>query len=67
MSTVITAKVFTSGSSHALQLPRAFKIKDGVLHLTRSETGFEAQVPPSKSSRARRLKLLRALSRNHSD
>ena len=61
MNKVLIAKVFKSGNSHALQLPHALKPRASVLHLTRTETGFEARVPPSKASQARRLKLLRTL------
>ena len=58
MSTVITAKVFKSGNSQALRLPRALKLKARTFHLTLTDSGFQATDPAAE---ARRLKALRAL------
>jgi virulence-associated protein VagC len=53
MSTVITAKVFKSGRSFALQLPRALKVRTKGSHITRTATGFEATVPVTNARQAR--------------
>ncbi|MEI6860934.1 MAG: hypothetical protein WCL04_01615 [Verrucomicrobiota bacterium] len=58
MSTVITAKIFKSGNSLALRLPRALKLKARTFHLTPTDCGFQATDPAAE---ARRLKALRAL------
>ena len=58
MSTVISAKVFKSGNSLALRLPRALKLKAKSYHITPTAGGFQATDPAAE---ARRLKALRKL------
>jgi antitoxin VapB len=54
----MTAKVFKSGNSQALRLPRALKLKAKVFQLTQTDGGFVATDPAAE---ARRLKALRKL------
>jgi virulence-associated protein VagC len=58
MGTIITAKVFKSGNSQALRLPRALKLKAKSYHITPTDGGFQATDPAAE---ARRLKALRKL------
>ena len=57
MSTV-TAKVFRSGNSKALRLPKALKVTAKSYEVTPTATGFIVTDPAAE---ARRLKALRAL------
>jgi virulence-associated protein VagC len=58
MSAIITAKVFKAGNSLALRLPRTFKAKAKVYHLTPTNSGFQAVDPAAEASRLKALRKL---------
>ncbi len=58
--TVVTAKVFKSGNSQALRLPKSLRVTARSLHITPTDTGFLVTDPAAE---ARRLKALDKLLR----
>jgi antitoxin VapB len=55
---VMTAKVFKSGNSQALRLPKAFRIASGTVQLVKLPDGFNAR---DEKAHIRRLKAFTAL------
>ncbi|MBK8476580.1 MAG: hypothetical protein IPL39_09695 [Opitutaceae bacterium] len=53
-----TAKVFTSGNSQALRLPKAFRVRGKMLELSAIPGGFMAVDPDEILRRRRTLKKL---------
>ena len=55
---VATAKVFQSGNSQALRLPKAFRLRSSVVKLVKTADGFTVH---DESAHARRVKAFAAL------
>jgi antitoxin VapB len=53
-----TAKVFQSGNSQALRLPKAFRLSSKIVKLVRTPDGFSVK---DESANARRIKAFAAL------
>jgi len=51
--TAITAKVFQSGNSQALRLPKAFRLKSSTVKLVRTADGFSVHDEQAQASRIR--------------
>ena len=62
---VITAKVFQSGNSKALRLPRQLNVKAKAYEVTPTRDGFIVIDPAARVRRERALKKLRKLSALH--
>ncbi len=58
---MITAKVFQSGNSKALRLPRQLKVKTKTYDVTPTRDGFIVTDPAVRARRERALKKLRKL------
>jgi antitoxin VapB len=56
--TIATAKVFKSGNSQAVRLPKAFRITSATVRLTKTPDGFVAQ---DEKAHSRRLRAFSAL------
>ena len=55
---IATAKVFKSGNSQALRLPKAFRLSSGTVQLTKRPDGFLVR---DEKAHARRLRAFMAL------
>ena len=55
---VATAKVFQSGNSQALRLPKAFRLKSTIVKLVKTSDGFTVH---DENAHARRVKAFAAL------
>ncbi|HXC01926.1 MAG TPA: hypothetical protein VNU49_04685 [Opitutaceae bacterium] len=56
--TTATAKVFKSGNSQALRLPKAFRLSSKTVKLVKTQDGFSVK---DESAQARRIKAFAAL------
>jgi antitoxin VapB len=56
--TTVTAKVFKSGNSQALRLPKAFRLSSKTVQLVKTRDGFSVK---DEAARRRRIKAFGAL------